>query len=135
MKRLMAFIILSATLVAPNSSDAWVAVASGGYGGACWHGGWGCGGVTTGAGMAAGAAGFTAGAVVVQGGQSVVMVASAPPLVVDPSTPVGTIFYNMPYGAQPAYINGTQYYIANGMYFRAFFGNNGVYYQLVPSLS
>ena len=45
--------LLGAAMVVPIQSDAWVAAGRGGYGrvgfgGACWHGGWGCGGVSTG---------------------------------------------------------------------------------------
>jgi hypothetical protein len=57
-----------------------------------------------------------------------------PPVVVAtvPSVPIGTIYYTLPYGAQPLTIAGQQYYNLGGTYYRPYFGYNGVYYQVVP---
>ena len=55
------------------------------------------------------------------------------PVVMAPGAPVGSIYYSLPYGAQSAYINGEQYYVLGGTYYRPYFGNNGVYYQVVPN--
>ena len=151
MKKLMIVTLLSAALVVPIQSDAWVAVARGGYhppayGGACWHGGWSCGGVSTGTAVAAGVAGLAVGAAIGSAAAhasqpTTVVVAPAyvapyyvtpPPIVVAPNAPVGSIYYALPYGAQSTYINGVQYYVLGGTCYRPFFGNNGVYYQVVP---
>ena len=40
---------------------------------------------------------------------------------------------SFPYGAQFANINGVQYYVLGATYYRPCFGNNGVYYQVVPN--
>ena len=148
MRKLMIVTLLGAALVVPIQSDAWVAVARGGYGrvgygGACWHGGWGCGGVSTGTAVAAGVAGLAAGAMI---GSAVArantptyvvapppVVYGAPPVYVAPGAPIGSIYYSLPYGAQSANINGVQYYVLGGTYYRPYFGNNGVYYTVVPN--
>jgi hypothetical protein len=146
MKKLMIVTLLAATLVVPIQSDAWVALARGGYRGACWHGGWGCGGVSTGTAVAAGVAGLAAGAMigsaVARANTPAYVVAptyaapyyvTPPPVVVAPGAPIGSIYYSLPYGAQSANINGVQYYVLGGTYYRPYFGNNGVYYQVVPN--
>jgi hypothetical protein len=55
------------------------------------------------------------------------------PVVVAPAIPIGSIYYALPAGAQSANINGVQYYVANGVYYRPYFGSNGVYYQVAPN--
>jgi hypothetical protein len=62
-------------------------------------------------------------AVIVTGGSGTV----APPI------PIGTVVYILPAGAQSANINGVQYYVAGGTYYRPNFGPNGVYYQVAPN--
>jgi hypothetical protein len=150
MKKLMIVAVLGAALVVPTQSDAWVAVARGGYYhptyGACWHGGWGCGGVSTGTAVAAGVAGLAVGAAVgsavARANTPTYVVAptyatpyygAPPPVYVAPGASIGSIYYSLPYGAQSAYINGAQYYVLNGSYYKPYFGNNGVYYQVVPN--
>jgi hypothetical protein len=54
-------------------------------------------------------------------------------MVVAPAVPIGSIYYSLPYGAQSANINGVQYYVANNVYYRPYFGSNGVYYQVVAN--
>jgi hypothetical protein len=153
MKKSISFILVGAAVAAPISSEAWVSycrtggwghVTYGhvGWGGACWHRGWSCGGVSTGTAVAAGMAGLAAGAMV---GSAVARastpafvvtpmpVVAAPPVVVAPAIPIGSIYYSLPYGAQGANSNGVQYYIASGVYYRPYFGSNGVYYQVVAN--
>jgi hypothetical protein len=62
-----------------------------------------------------------------------VYVAPPPPVVVVQTVTVGSIFTTLPAGAKAISINGTQYYLLGGAYYRPFFGNNGVYYQVVAS--
>jgi hypothetical protein len=50
-----------------------------------------------------------------------------------PPTPIGSIFYSLPTGAQSANINGVQYYVAGTTYFSPSFGPNGVYYTVVSN--
>jgi hypothetical protein len=145
-----------ALLVLPTTTDAWVACGRAGWGGyhgvavggAYWHGGYHCCGVSTGTAVAAGFAGLAAGAAV---GSAVARASTpayvvaptpvyaapyyyaAPPVVVPPTAPIGSIYYSLPPGAQSANINGTQYYVAGSTYYRPYFGNNGVYYQVVPN--
>jgi len=151
MKKLMIVTLLGAALVVPIQSDAWVVAGRGAYGrvgfsGACWHGGWGCGGVSTGTAAAAGFAGLAAGAMigsaVARANTPAYVVAptyatsyyvAPPPVVVAPGEPIGSIYYSLPYGAQSANINGVQYYVLGGTYYRPYFGNNGVYYEVVPN--
>ena len=152
MKRVMSVVLLCAALALPIQSDGWVAAGGRGWGGAawgggCWHGGWGCGGVSTGTAVAAGFAGLAAGAAI---GASVARPAYvAAPVVVAPSpvvvTPapvlggavyvppaIGAIYYSLPYGAQSTIIHGQQYYVSGSICYRPYFGNNGVYYEVVP---
>lgn len=124
--------------VAPVPSDAWVAFGGrGGFvaaGGPCWHPGWGCGGVCTGTAVAAGVAGFAAGAAVGAAlARPAVVVTPAPVVVNQVQFPpaVGAIYYSLPYGAQALTVGGQQYYLLGGTYYRPFFGNNGVYYEVV----
>ena len=144
MKKPMILILLGAALAVPIETSAWVAVGHAGYGGACWHSGWGCGGVSTGTAVAAGAAGLVAGAAIgsaaARANQPTVVVAPSPvvvapaPAVVVPSAPaIGTIYYTLPAGAQATTINGIQYYVHDNAYYRPYFGNNGVYYQVAPN--
>jgi hypothetical protein len=56
-----------------------------------------------------------------------------PPVVVPAVAAVGSIYYSLPPGAQSANINGTQYYVLGSTYYRPYFGNNGVYYEVVPN--
>jgi hypothetical protein len=148
MKRLMTLALIGTILAVSSRSGAWVAYHGAGYGhvgygGACWHGGWSCGGVSTGTAVAAGLTGLAAGAII---GSSIArantptyVVGSAPvvyapaPVVLAPSVPIGSIYYSLPYGVQSANINGVQYYVLGGTYYRPYFGNNGVYYQVVPN--
>jgi uncharacterized protein DUF6515 len=141
MKKLMSLTLLGATLAVPIQSDGWVAVATTrhvAYGGACWHGGWSCGGVSTGTAVAAGVAGLAVGAAVgsaaAQGNQLGTFVAQPQPVVVVAvqPVPIGTVYYALPSGAQAATIAGQQYYYLGSTYYRPYFGNNGVYYQVVP---
>ena len=93
--------------------------------GPCWHAGLGCGGVCTGTPAAAGLAGFAAGTVFNSG--------QTPPPSFEVTAPsVGTILYSLPSGAEPINIGGKQYYTFAGTMYRPFFGNNGVYYEVVP---
>jgi hypothetical protein len=153
MRKSISFILVGAAVAAPVSSEAWVSYCRGGWGhvsyghvgwgGACWHRGWGCCGVSTGTAVAAGMAGLATGAMVgsavARAGTPAVYVAPAPvvvtpaPVVVAPAVPIGSIYYSLPYGAQGANINGVQYYVANGVYYRPYFGSNGVYYQVVAN--
>jgi hypothetical protein len=61
------------------------------------------------------------------------VVVTPAPAYVAPAVPIGSIYYTLPYGAQSANINGVQYYVANGVYYRPYFGSNGVYYQVAPN--
>lgn len=160
MKRGISFILVGAAVAAPVSSEAWVSYCRAGgwghvsygrvgWGGACWHGGWGCAGVSTGTAVAAGVAGLAAGAMVgsavARASTPAVIVAPAnvyaaapvvvtpAPVVMAPAVPVGSIYYSLPAGAQSANINGVQYYVSGNLYFRPYFGNNGVYYQVVAN--
>jgi hypothetical protein len=45
---------------------------------------------------------------------------------------IGTIYYSLPYGAQSTIIHGQQYYVSGSFCYRPYFGNNGVYYEVVP---
>jgi hypothetical protein len=139
MKKEMSLILLLAVLAIPTQSDGWVAWGGGGYRGVAvvrppyWHAGWGCGGVCTGTAVAAGAAGFVAGAAVGAAMARPTVVVTPPPVVIAPvpAVPLGTIHYFLPYGAQPIAVGGQQYYTLGGTYYQPFFGNNGVYYQVV----
>ena len=149
MRRLVIVTVLGAVLGVPAPTQAWVSYCRGGWGhvsyghvgwgGATWHRGWGCGGVSTGTAVAAGLGGFAAGAMIGAAASRPVVVAPAPvvyappPVVVAPAVPIGSIYYSLPYGAQSANINGVQYYIANGVYYRPYFGSNGVYYQVASN--
>jgi hypothetical protein len=59
--------------------------------------------------------------------------APAPVVIQPPPTPIGSVAYVLPAGAQSANINGVQYYVAGTTYYRPQFGPNGVYYQVVPN--
>jgi len=148
MKKLMIVTLLGTTMAVPIQSDAWVACGRGGYGhvaygGACWHGGWHCGGVSTGTAAAIGVAGLATGAMIgsaaAHTSQATYVVAPAPvvvapaPVYVAPAVPIGSIYYSLPYGAQSANINGVQYYVLGSTFYRPYFGNNGVYYQVAPN--
>jgi len=155
MKKLMSLCLLAAILALPIQSHAWVSYCRAGYGhvtyahigfGGCYHAGWGCGGVSTGTAVAAGVAGLAAGAMIGAATHPAVVVAPAPivvspapvyvtpaPVYVAPAVPVGSIYYSLPYGAQYATINGAQYYVLGNTYYRPYFGNNGVYYQVVAN--
>ena len=158
MTKLTTLTLLATTLALPTPSHAWVA-AGGGYhggyrggyhGGYAYHGGYHCGGVSTGTAVAAGVAGLAVGAMVgsaaAKASQPTVVVAAAPvyvaappvvyvapPVVVPASAPVGGIYSLLPAGAKAATINGTQYYVLGATYFKPQFGNNGVYYEVVPN--
>ncbi len=160
MKKMMILSLVAVTLAMPLQSNAWVSygrttygyghVSYGHvtYGHVGYAGGWSCGGVSTGTAVAAGVAGLATGAmigaavakpapVVVAPAPIVVApapyVVAPPPVVVAPVAPVGSIYYSLPGGVQSATINGTQYYVYGSTYYRPYFGNNGVYYQVVPS--
>ena len=118
-----------------------------------------CGGVVTGTRWAAGYGGFVTSAAVVPVYQPIVaapppapapapvdipppkpvyvapVVAPlyVPPPVVDPMMAVGTIYTQLPKGAQEVGINNIQYYAVGDTFFRAYMGSNGVYYKIVPS--
>jgi hypothetical protein len=89
--------------------------------------------------MAGLAAGAVVGSAVARASTPAVVFAPAPvvvapaPVVVAPAIPIGSIYYSLPYGAQSANINGVQYYVAGGVYYRPYFGSNGVYYQVVAN--
>ena len=128
MKKFATFIFLGAIFVIPTKTSAWVTYCRPAYRPVyrgCWHGGWGCGGV------------ITRPPVVVA--PAPIVVAPAPvivnpsPVVIQPTIPIGSTYYSLPAGAQSANINGTQYYVANGVYYQPFFGSNGVYYQVVAN--
>lgn len=74
------------------------------YGGGCWA----CGGAAVAAGVAAGAA----------------AVATA--------YAIGTTVATIPAGCMTQYIGGVNYYVCGGTWFQPFYGNNGVYYRVVP---
>ena len=150
--KLTTLTLLTATLALPTSSPAWVAAHSSYHGttvargGCAYHGGYHCGGVSTGTAVAAGVAGLAVGAmvgsaaakasqptVVVAAPPPVVVVAAAPPVVVPASAPVGGIYSVLPAGVKAATINGAQYYVLGATYFKPQFGNNGVYYEVVPN--
>ena len=157
MKKILITLSLAVALLAlPTTTDAWVACGHAGWGGyhgvavggACWHGGYHCGGVSTGTAVAAGFAGLAVGAAVgsavAHANTPAYVVAptpvyaapyyyAPPPIVVPPVTPIGSIYYSLPPGAQSANINGTQYYVLGNTYYRPYFGNNGVYYTVVPN--
>jgi hypothetical protein len=158
MKKILITLSLAGALLAlPTTTDAWVACGHAGWGGyhgvavggACWHGGYHCGGVSTGTAVAAGFAGLAVGAAVgsavAHANTPAYVVAPAPvvyttpyyyappPIVVPPTAPVGSIYYSLPPGAQSANINGTQYYVLGSTYYRPYFGNNGVYYEVVTN--
>ncbi len=157
-KILMPLTLAGAVLALPTTTNAWVAAgrAAGGrhvaWGGSCYHGGYSCGGVSTGTAVAAGFAGLATGALigsaVAHANTPTYMVApmpgyttpysssayySAPPVVVPTVAAVGSIYYSLPPGVQSANINGTQYYVLGGTYYRPYFGSNGVYYEVVAN--
>ena len=150
MKKLISLGLLCATVAIPTQSDGWVAVGGGGWGGAawgggCWHAGWGCGGVSTGTAVAAGFAGLAAGAAITAATRPTYVVAPSPvvvtpsPVVVTPSPgwgqpppAIGAIYYSLPNGAQATVIHGQQYYMYGSFCYKPYFGNNGVYYEVVP---
>ena len=156
-KTLIPLSLTIAVLTLPaNTSQAWVACGHAGWGGyhgvawggGCYHGGYSCGGVSTGTAVAAGIAGLATGALigsaVARANTPAVIVAptpvyaspyyyGAPPVVVPAAAPVGSIYYSLPPGAQSANINGTQYYVVGNTYYRPYFGNNGVYYEVVAN--
>jgi len=141
MKLPMALCLAVTVLALPTQTNAWVAY----RGGCCWHGGYHCGGVSTGTAVAAGFAGLAAGAAIgsamarptyVVAPTPVVYPApyyAAPPVVVPAVAAVGSIYYSLPAGAQSANINGTQYYVVGNTYYRPYFGSNGVYYEVVAN--
>ena len=158
MKILMTLSLAAALVALPLQTNAWVAAGCGYHGGAyhsvavyhppCYHAGYSCGGVSTGTAVAAGMAGLAVGAMVgsaaAKASTPTYVVATAPvyaapyyyappPVVVAPSAPVGSIYYSLPYGSQSATINGVQYYVLGATYYRPYFGNNGVYYQVVAN--
>jgi hypothetical protein len=145
MKLLMTFILASTLLALPTqSTKAWVAYGRAGYAhvgyarpgyGCCYHAGYSCGGVSTGTAMAAGMAGLAVGAAVARANTPVYnsYYVAPPPVVVPPSAPIGSVYSSLPYGYQPAYINGVQYYVFGGTYYRSYWGGNGVYYTVVPN--
>jgi hypothetical protein len=150
MKKLVTIILLGTVMMLPLESSAWVTYCRPAYRppvyGGCWHGGWGCGSVSTGTAVAAGLGGLAVGAAIGAATRPPVVVAPAPiivnpapvivnpaPVVIQPAVPIGSVVYTLPYGAQSANINGTQYYVANGVYYQPFFGSNGVYYQVVQN--
>jgi hypothetical protein len=151
MKTLMTMTLTCAVLALPSPARAWVAAGPGRrppppHGRPpAYHGGYNCGGVSTGTAVAAGIAGLAVGAAIAKNNQPTVVVAPAPvyvtpvyvtpppPVVVVPTAAVGSIFTTLPAGAKSVSINGTQYYVLGTTCFRPFFGNNGVYYQVVPN--
>jgi hypothetical protein len=64
---------------------------------------------------------------------AVVYDASAPPVMLPSPTPIGSVSYALPPGAQSANIKGVQYYVAGPTYYRPNFGPNGVYYVVVAN--
>jgi hypothetical protein len=144
MKKLMSLALLCAALAVPIQSDGWVAAGGrGGFvaaGGPCWHAGWSCGGVSTGTAVAAGVAGLAVGAAIGAAAASPTYVVAPAPVVVAPVAvapvvvppAIGAIYYSLPYGAQSTIIHGQQYYVSGSICYRPYFGNNGVYYEVVP---
>lgn len=156
-KILMTLGLVGALLAFPTTTThAWVACGHAGWGGyhgvawggGCYHGGYSCGGVSTGTAVAAGFAGLAVGAAVgsavARANTPAYVVAPAPvyaspyyypapPVVVPAVAAVGSIYYSLPAGAQSANINGTQYYVLGSTYYRPYFGNNGVYYEVVAN--
>lgn len=126
---------LAVSLVLPLTSRAWVAAGRSGYGGACWHGGYSCAGVSTGTVRAYGNTAFVAGTVVGASSYPVVYSSSAytapPPVVVVQGPSIGSIVHSLPAGCQYTTVNFLKYYVCGGTYYQAFFGNNGVYYEVV----
>jgi hypothetical protein len=70
-------------------------------------------------------AGFASGTTIRSG-------ATPPPSFEVAVPPVGTILYSLPSAAESISIGGQQYYTFAGTMYRPFFGNNGVYYEVVP---
>ena len=151
MKTLLTLTLTCAVLALPSPAHGWVAAGRGrpvrpppGRPPA-YHGGYSCGGVSTGTAVAAGIAGLAVGAAIARNNQPTVVVAPAPvyvtpvyvapppPVVVVPTAAVGSIFTTLPAGAKSVNINGTQYYLLGTTCYRPFFGSNGVYYQVVAS--
>jgi hypothetical protein len=93
--------------------------------GPSWHAGLSCGGVCTGTPAAGGLAGFASGTVFDSG-------QTPPPSFEVSAPPVGTILYSLPNGAESINVGGQRYYTFAGTMYRPFFGNNGVYYEVVP---
>src|SRR5689334_13178557 len=136
MKLRTTFILTATVLALPTqSTKAWVAYGRAGYAhvgyahpgyGCCYHAGYSCGGGST---------------AIARANQPAYVVAPAynpyyvapPPVVVPPSAPIGSVYSSLPYGYQPAYINGVQYYVFGGTYYRSYWGGNGVYYTVVPN--
>ena len=159
MKRiLMTLSLAGLVLTLPITTTAWVARGCahwGGYHGVthvthvtCYHGGYSCGGVSTGTAVAAGMAGLATGALigsaVAHANTPAVVVAptpvvvapayyAAPPVVVPPTAAIGSIYTTLPAGAQSASINGAQYYVLGSTYYKPCFGSNGVYYEVVAN--
>ena len=142
MKKVMSLALLCAALALPMESDGWVAWGGGGWGGGCWHAGWGCGGVSTGTAVAAGLTGLAVGAAIGSAAARPAVVVAPSPFVVTPAPvlaapvvvppAIGAIYYSLPYGAQSTIIHGQQYYVYGSFCYRPYFGNNGVYYEVVP---
>jgi hypothetical protein len=93
------------------------------YGGGCWHcSPWG---------IARDSAAATAGAMI---GEAAV----APYLGTVYGSPnsytVGSVVTSIPPGCSGRAASGANYYVCNGTWFQPYFGNNGVYYRVVPPM-
>jgi hypothetical protein len=112
-----------------------------GYGGGAYYhpahvagGCWGC--VSAGAVAAAGVVGLAAGAAIGSAAASAssptTVVVQQPVIVTGPA--IGTEVMALPgSGCNSASVNGIRYYNCGGDYYRPHFGNNGVYYTVVPA--
>jgi len=131
----LAAVAAAAPMILPAQPvNAWIAA-----------GGWGRGGVAVfhprpcyaGVGAAA-VAGMAVGAAVASHHTTVVapsptvIVNNPPPVVVAPAA-VGTSVTVLPAGAHSLTVNGKHYYQAGNTWYHPAFGNNGVYYTVVPA--
>lgn len=76
------------------------------WGGGCWA----CGGAAVAAGVAAGAAAAAT------------------------AYAIGSTVATIPAGCSYQYVNGVSYSVCGGTWFQPFYGNNGVYYRVVPPM-
>ena len=133
-RRLMiaGLVAASAVVLPGQSASAWIAVGGWHRHVAVFHPAPCYGGVAAAAvaGMAVGAA-VASRPVVVAPAPAVVVTNPAPVVVVQPT--VGESITVLPAGAKSLVVNGAQYYQAGPTWYHPAFGNNGVYYTVVPA--